>query len=205
MSHRIFLKSLALGFAAVFFTAPVDVRASAPVSLLHNTALATGTVSLSGGTLHRAGQPGEVFGPLRVTSKSLRDFGTAKDAGQFFLFEDVFRTWEADWAGFTFTITALPETSGVIVLSALLAVLFCWPERRRLIKDFKSIVGLRPPGRVRIEAYRRRANDEGRPRVEVWTNAPADPAPAQQVAAAKAAKVRERVEPEPAGEPVLAA
>jgi hypothetical protein len=35
----------------------------------------------------------------------------------------------------------------------LLAV-FLWPVRRRLIKDAKSILGLRPAGRDRIETYR---------------------------------------------------
>jgi hypothetical protein len=35
-----------------------------------------------------------------------------------------------------------------------LLALFLWPARRRLIKDAKSILGLRPAGRDRIEAYR---------------------------------------------------
>jgi hypothetical protein len=35
-----------------------------------------------------------------------------------------------------------------------LLALFLWPVRRRLIKDAKSILGLRPTGRDRIEAYR---------------------------------------------------
>jgi autotransporter-associated beta strand protein len=52
-----------------------------------------------------------------------------------------------------FTITAIPEPSTYVAAAGLLA-LFLWPVRRRLIKDAKSILGLRPTGRDRIEAYR---------------------------------------------------
>jgi hypothetical protein len=38
--------------------------------------------------------------------------------------------------------------------AAGLLALFLWPVRRRLLKDAKSILGLRPNGRDRIEAYR---------------------------------------------------
>jgi autotransporter-associated beta strand protein len=53
----------------------------------------------------------------------------------------------------TFTITAIPEPSTYLAAAGLLA-LFLWPARRRLLKDAKSILGLRPAGRDRIEAYR---------------------------------------------------
>lgn len=53
----------------------------------------------------------------------------------------------------TFTITAIPEPSTYLAAAGLLAM-FLWPVRRRLIKDAKSILGLRPTGRDRIEAYR---------------------------------------------------
>ncbi len=53
----------------------------------------------------------------------------------------------------TFTITAIPEPSTYAAAAGLLA-LFLWPVRRRLLKDAKSILGLRPTGRDRIEAYR---------------------------------------------------
>ncbi|MGA1129035.1 MAG: beta strand repeat-containing protein [Chthoniobacterales bacterium] len=52
-----------------------------------------------------------------------------------------------------FTITAIPEPSTYVAAAGLLA-LFLWPVRRRLIKDAKSILGLRPISRDRIEAYR---------------------------------------------------
>ena len=53
-----------------------------------------------------------------------------------------------------FTITAIPEPSTYAAASGLLAM-FLWPVRRRLIKDAKSVLGLRPTGRERIEAYRK--------------------------------------------------
>jgi autotransporter-associated beta strand protein len=53
----------------------------------------------------------------------------------------------------TFTITAIPEPSTYVAAAGLLAM-FLWPVRRRMIKDLKSILGLRPTGRERIEAYR---------------------------------------------------
>jgi autotransporter-associated beta strand protein len=53
----------------------------------------------------------------------------------------------------TFTITAIPEPSTYAAAVGLLA-LFLWPARRRLLKDAKSILGLRASGRDRIESYR---------------------------------------------------
>jgi len=53
----------------------------------------------------------------------------------------------------TFTITAIPEPSTYVAAAGLLAM-FLWPVRRRLIKDAKSILGLRAPARDRLEAYR---------------------------------------------------
>lgn len=197
------------GAAVIYFVAGTGVGAAGPEAarsyLSHGLGGSDATLSLSGGTLSRGGRVIEVFAPLHVTTKSLRDFGAAAQEGGSFLSESVFRAWDNEWVGFTFTITALPETSAVVALSALLVLMLVWPDRRRLVKDFKSVVGLRPPGRVRIEAYRRRANDDGRPRQEVWAEAPAvvplnlPPVPA--------GKAREQQQTESASirEPMLAA
>jgi fibronectin-binding autotransporter adhesin len=92
-----------------------------------------------------------------VFSQNLVDLGyiSASSTGSFnngyFAFADGFNT---TWNGSdTFTITAIPEPSTYVAAAGLLA-LFLWPVRRRLIKDAKSILGLRPAGRDRIEAYR---------------------------------------------------
>ena len=47
----------------------------------------------------------------------------------------------------TFTITAIPEPSTYVAAAGLLAM-FLWPVRRRMIKDLKSILSLRPTGRA---------------------------------------------------------
>jgi autotransporter-associated beta strand protein len=69
-------------------------------------------------------------------------------SNQYFAFNNGF-SYDAN----TFTITAIPEPSTYAAAAGLLA-LFLWPARRRLLKDAKSILGLRPAGRDRIEAYR---------------------------------------------------
>jgi autotransporter-associated beta strand protein len=92
-----------------------------------------------------------------VFSQNLVDLGyiSASSAGSFnngyFAFADGFNTtWNGSDA---FTITAIPEPSTYLAAAGLLAM-FLWPVRRRLIKDTKSILGLRPNGRDRIESYR---------------------------------------------------
>jgi autotransporter-associated beta strand protein len=49
----------------------------------------------------------------------------------------------------TFTITAIPEPSTVAAAFGLAAV-FLWPARRRLVRDARSILGLRAPMRDRL-------------------------------------------------------
>jgi autotransporter-associated beta strand protein len=56
-------------------------------------------------------------------------------------------SWNAGTS--TFTITAIPEASTYVAAVALLAVLM-WPSRRRLLKDAKSIFGLRATARDRL-------------------------------------------------------
>lgn len=210
-SHHAALKKGAFffGAAAIYLLSGTGVGAAGPETarsyLSHDLGGSDASLSLSGGTLSRGGRSIEVFAPLHVTTKSLRDFGVAAQEGGFVLYKSVFRAWDNEWVGFTFTITALPETSAVVALSALLVLMLFWPDRRRLVKDFKSVVGLRPPGRVRIEAYRRRANDDGRPRQEVWTEAPA--VVPLSVPPVPVVRSREQYPTEPvsAREPILAA
>jgi hypothetical protein len=47
------------------------------------------------------------------------------------------------------TTTAIPEPSTYVAAIGLLALML-WPSRRRLIKDAKSILGLRPPMRDKL-------------------------------------------------------
>ena len=60
-----------------------------------------------------------------------------------------------DWNSQTslFTITAVPETSTVAAAIGL-AGLMLWPSRRRLLRDVKSILGVRRPARDRMRQYR---------------------------------------------------
>jgi autotransporter-associated beta strand protein len=52
----------------------------------------------------------------------------------------------------TFTITAIPEPSTYVAAIALLGLML-WPSRRRLLKDAKSILGLRAPTRDRLQVH----------------------------------------------------
>jgi hypothetical protein len=143
------------------------------------------SITLSGGTIQRAGGVSEVFGNLNLTTASFIDYGTGATGAlrfgtytpgslltvlnflpgnklQFgstlteaqlnnaslFSFSSGFTTGTE--GGF-FTITAIPEPSTYLAAAGLLA-LFLWPVRRRLIKDAKSILGLRPASHVRIDS-----------------------------------------------------
>ena len=58
-------------------------------------------------------------------------------------------SWSAGTS--TFTITAIPEPSTYVAAIALLGLML-WPSRRRLLKDAKSILGLRAPARDRFQS-----------------------------------------------------
>lgn len=139
-SHRAALKKGAFffGAAAIYLLSGTGVGAAGPETarsyLSHDLGGSDASLSLSGGTLSRGGRSIEVFAPLHVTTKSLRDFGVAAQEGGFVLYKSVFRAWDNEWVGFTFTITVLPETSAVVALSALLVLMLFWPDRRRLVK-----------------------------------------------------------------------
>ncbi|MFM8807958.1 MAG: hypothetical protein ACKOJB_03455, partial [Chthoniobacterales bacterium] len=150
------------------------------------------SISLSGGTITRAGGVSETFGALSVSTASVINFGATSygnagnltfngtytpsalltinnfDFGSTLVFKsdlsssinntNLFKfnnggfsnyTWDSGSS--TFTITAIPEPSTYLAAAGLLAM-FLWPARRRLIKDAKSILGLRPPARARVGA-----------------------------------------------------
>jgi autotransporter-associated beta strand protein len=58
-------------------------------------------------------------------------------------------SWSAGTS--TFTITAIPEPSTYVAAIALLGLML-WPSRRRLLKDARSILGLRAPARDRFQS-----------------------------------------------------
>jgi fibronectin-binding autotransporter adhesin len=58
----------------------------------------------------------------------------------------------SSWDGSTFTITAIPEPSTYLAAAGLLGLML-WPSRKRLLKDAKSVFGLRAPMRDRLVAH----------------------------------------------------
>jgi autotransporter-associated beta strand protein len=60
-----------------------------------------------------------------------------------------FGGFRAGWGGGVFTITSVPEPSTYVAAAGLLALL-AWPMRRRLVRDARSILGLRAPMRDRL-------------------------------------------------------
>lgn len=80
---------------------------------------------------------------LAYTATTLAD-GVSKLSS--FTFDNSYTT---SFSSNTFTITAIPEPTTYVAAVALLAVLI-WPSRRRLIKDAKSILGLRASARHRL-------------------------------------------------------
>jgi len=90
----------------------------------------------------------------KFTFTNINFAANGSNIGSYFTFGTGFQGRQiTDLGSGSFTITAIPEPSTYVAAAGLLA-LFLWPVRRRLIKDAKSILGLRPNGRDRIEAYR---------------------------------------------------
>jgi autotransporter-associated beta strand protein len=177
------LNSATGGAAAT--AASVSVSSGATLLISQSNQVSdTAAVSLTGGTITRGGNVGEVFGDLTVSTASFLDYGAANSAGtirfgtyapsalltvQNFLpgnklqFGNTISSTDLNntslfqfSSGFTtgteggfFTITAIPEPSTYLAAAGLLALLL-WPSRRRLLKDAKSIVGLRAPMRDRL-------------------------------------------------------
>ena len=71
---------------------------------------------------------------------------TTNSVGSYFTFGTGYAGSSISNTGSTFTITAIPEPSTYLAAAGLLAF-FMWPSRRRLLKDAKSILGLRRPRR----------------------------------------------------------
>ena len=74
------------------------------------------------------------------------DFGTGEAIANLFTFSTSDPT-SYSFSSSTFTITAIPEPSTYLAAAGLFA-LFLWPMRRRLLKDAKFLLGLRPSGRA---------------------------------------------------------
>jgi autotransporter-associated beta strand protein len=89
-----------------------------------------------------------VFGQDLVTSGYIASSSSGSYDNGYFAFADGFTTnWDSGTS--TFTITAIPEPSTYVAAIALLGLML-WPSRRRLLKDAKSILGLRAPARDRL-------------------------------------------------------
>jgi autotransporter-associated beta strand protein len=73
---------------------------------------------------------------------------TINDPG-LFAFSNGFSSALWDSGTSTFTITAIPEPSTYVAAAGLLGLML-WPVRRRLLRDAKSILGLRAPMRDRL-------------------------------------------------------
>jgi fibronectin-binding autotransporter adhesin len=77
--------------------------------------------------------------------------GSISDGGLFSFDNGFTSSWNEGTS--TFTITAIPEPSTYAAAAGLLAMML-WPARRRLLKDVKSVLGLREPMRDRLARSR---------------------------------------------------
>jgi autotransporter-associated beta strand protein len=91
-----------------------------------------------------------VFSQDLVTSGLIASSSSGNYDNGYFAFADGFTTsWNSGTS--TFTITAIPEPSTYLAAAGLIGLML-WPSRRRLLKDAKSILGLRAPARERCQA-----------------------------------------------------
>jgi fibronectin-binding autotransporter adhesin len=77
--------------------------------------------------------------------------GSINDGGLFTFDSSFVSGWDSGSS--TFTITAIPEPSTYAAAAGLIALML-WPARRRLLKDVKSVLGLRAPMRERLARAR---------------------------------------------------
>jgi fibronectin-binding autotransporter adhesin len=158
----------------------VTVNTGATLLLSASDQVATGAVTLSGGTIAKgSGAISETFGALTLSAaNSALDFGSGTGSFTFSSYNPAsfvlrfdnfnlgnsltfssgtFNASQFNFNGFGyslttgtgFTITAIPEPSTVVAALGL-AGLLAWPARRRLLRDAKSILGLRAPARDRL-------------------------------------------------------
>ena len=94
------------------------------------------------------------YGNVLIFGSDLSSYISASYTGTAFTstFFDINSTsggFTSNWDGSLFTITAIPEPSTYVAAAGLLA-LMAWPMRRRLVRDAKSVLGLRAPMRDRL-------------------------------------------------------
>jgi len=142
----------------------------------------TAAVTLSGGTIQRASGVSEVFGNLNVTAASFLDFGTGSAGtmefsgidyapsalftlqlfnftqGNTFVIKNATDLSSFIGSGFTFDgdggFGSSSFSDGTFTITAIPEPMMLWPARRRLLKDVKSVLGLRAPMRDRLARSR---------------------------------------------------
>jgi hypothetical protein len=139
------------------------IRTASGVSEVFGNLSVTGSGLLDFGTTSYANANTISFGTYTTTPSALLtinnfNFGSTMTFGSNLSSDDLATfsftnggiassSWD-EGAG-TFTITAIPEPSTYVAAIGLLALML-WPLRHRLIKDAKSILGLRAPLRDRL-------------------------------------------------------